>query len=89
MTSDHSASSNNSLESHLMAKSSKCLSHCSSCAKHGDSASVPATRVMWTYKGEMNSTSRENWKKQSILTDVSFNGYSNEETLNINKTCWQ
>ena len=89
MTSDHSASSNNSFESHLKAKSSKCLSHCSSCTKHGDSASVSAPRVMWTYKGDMNSTSGENWKKQSTLTDVSFNGYSNEETLNINKTCWQ
>ena len=35
----------------------------------------------------MNSASRENWKELSsstILTDSSFNGDSNEETLNLN-----
>ena len=37
----------------------------------------------------MNSTSRENWKESSTSIDVSFTGYSNEETLNVNKSCWQ
>ena len=37
----------------------------------------------------MNSTSGENWKEPSTPIDVSFNGYSNEETLNVNKTCRQ
>ena len=40
----------------------------------------------------MNSASGENWKEPSlstILTDSSFNGDSNEETLNVNKTCSQ
>ena len=44
---------------------------------------------MWTYKGELNSTSRKNWKEPStskLSTDVSFNVDSNEETLNVNKT---
>ena len=34
----------------------------------------------------MNSASGENWNELSTSTDVSFNGYSNEETLNVNKT---
>ena len=37
----------------------------------------------------MNSTSGENSKEPSASTDVAFNGYSNQETLNVNKTCWQ
>ena len=57
--------------------------------KQRDSASVPVARVMWTYNGDMNSTSGENWKEPSTPIDVSFNGYSNEETLNVNKTCRQ
>ena len=55
------------------------------CAKHDDSAS----RVMWTYKGELNSASRKNWKEPltfAISTDVSLNVDSNEETLSVNKT---
>ena len=66
--------------------------HCSSCARHGDSASVSITRMMWTYKGDINSRSGENWKEPSsstILTDSLFNGDSNKKTLNVNKTCWQ
>ena len=61
----------------------------SSCAKHGDYASVSVAKVMWAYKGDMNSASEENWKEPSTSTDVSFNVCSNEETFNINKTCWQ
>ena len=40
----------------------------------------------------MNSASGENWKEPSSTTispEASFNGDSNEETLNVNKTCWQ
>ena len=52
--------------------------------KQGDSASVSVASVMWTYKGELNSTSRKNWKELStstISTDVSFNVDSSEETV--------
>ena len=69
-----------------MLKLSKCFSHCTSRAKQGVSPSVSVGRVMWTYKSDKNSTSRENWKEASKPTDVSFNG---EETFNVNKTCWQ
>ena len=44
---------------------------------------------MWTHKGELNSTSRKNWKEPSastISTGVSFNVDNNEETLDVNKT---
>ena len=61
----------------------------SSCAKHGDPASVSVAKVMWAYKGDMNAVSEENWKEPSTSTDVSNNGCSNEETFNVNKTCWQ
>ena len=40
----------------------------------------------------MNSASEENWKEFSssaILLEALFNDNSNEETLNVNKTCWQ
>ena len=57
--------------------------------KHADSASMSVARVMWTYKGDVNSASGENWKEPSTSTDVSFNGYSTEVTLNVNKTSWQ
>ena len=43
--------------------------------------------MMSTYKGELNSASRKNWKEpwtSTISTDVSFNLDSNEETLNVN-----
>ena len=39
----------------------------------------------------MNSASGENWKEPSSSTrskEASFNGDSNEETLNINKICY-
>ena len=45
--------------------------------KHGYSASVSVARVMWTYEGDMNSASGENWKESSpstISTGPSFNG---------------
>ena len=60
--------------------------------KHGDSASVSVARGMWTYKGDVNSASGENWKQplsSTISTEALFNGNSSEETLNVNKTCWQ
>ena len=60
--------------------------------KHGYSASVSVARVKWTYEGDMNSASGENWKEPSpstISTESSFNGDSNEETLNVNKTYCQ
>ena len=40
----------------------------------------------------MNSASGKNWKEFSSANtsrEASFNGYSNEETLNVNKTFWQ
>ena len=68
-----------------MLRVSTCFFYYCSCAKHGDSASMSVARVMWTYKNDMNSASGENWKEP--WTPVSFNGYSTEETLNVNKTC--
>ena len=56
-------------------------------------ASAFALRVMRAYKGDGNSASRKKWKELSsskISTEGSFNGDSNEETLNVKKrTCWQ
>ena len=79
MTSAHFVSSNNSVKAIWMLRV---------CAKDGDSASVSVARVMWTYKGDMNSTSQGNWKEPSLI-DVPFNGFSNEKTHNINKNCLQ
>ena len=62
---------------------------CSNCAKHGDSASVSVARVMWTYNDVFNSGLGENWKEPSSSPEASFNGDSNDETLNVDKTCWQ
>ena len=45
---------------------------------------------MWTYKSNVNSASGKNWKEPSTSTisrEASFTGYSNEETLSMNKTC--
>ena len=59
----------------------------SSCAKLADSTSVSVASVMWTYKSHMNSALGEGWKEPSsskILAYSSFNGDSNEETLNLN-----
>ena len=67
-----------------------CFQHCSNLNKHSDSASVSVARVMWTYKGDVNSASGENWKESSsstISAEAWFNNNSNEETLNVNKTC--
>ena len=60
-TSDHSVSSNNSFKSLLNAQSFNMFLTCS-CAKHGDSASVSFARVVWSYKGDVNSTSGKNKK---------------------------
>ena len=60
--------------------------------KHVDSASASFGMVMWTYKGNVNSASGENWEKTSSSTippEASFNGDSNEKILNVNKTCSQ
>ena len=48
MTSDHSVSSNNLFKSHLNTMSFNMFQNCSSCSKHGDSASVLVARVMQT-----------------------------------------
>ena len=49
---------------------------------------MSVARVMRTSR--VNSASGENWKETSsstISTEASFNG--DEETFNVNKTCWQ
>ena len=90
MTSDHSVASNNMFRNHL--RVSTCFWHCSSCAKFGDSTSVSVASMMWMYESDIDSASGENWKEPSssaISTEASFNGYSNKESLNVNKVCWQ
>ena len=75
-----------------MLRVSTCFEHSSSCTKHGDSISMYVARMMWTYKGDVILTSGENWKEPSSSTlspEALFHGDSNEETLNLNKTCWQ
>ena len=60
--------------------------------EHGGSISVSVARMMWTYKGGVNSVSVENWKESSsstIWTEASFSCNGKEETHNVNKTCWQ
>ena len=68
-----------------------CKVQCScNCAKNDDSASITVARVTWTYNGDVNSASGEDWEETSssvISTKASFNGGSNKETVNINKTC--
>ena len=57
-----------------------------------DSASVSFGSVMRTYEDDVNSTSGENWRELSpltISTEALFNNDSYEETLNVNKSCWQ
>ena len=47
---------------------------------------------MWTYKVDVNAASGENWKEPSsskISAEASFNGDSKNETINVNKNCWQ
>ena len=47
---------------------------------------------MWTFMGDVNSASGENWKEPSsstISTEALFNGDSKKETLYVNKTYWQ
>ena len=60
--------------------------------KHGASGSVSVAKVIWTYKGGVYSVWGENWKEPSSSTkstEASFNEKSKEETLKVNKTCWQ
>ena len=73
-------------------KSFNMFSHCRSFVKHGYSASVSVTRVIWVCKGDMNLVSGENCKEplsSTISTEAWINSDSNEETLNVNKNCWQ
>ena len=68
-----------------------CFEHYSSCAKHGDFASVSFVKMMQTYNSDVNSASGENWKEPPSATmsrKASFNDDSNKETLKVNKTCW-
>ena len=47
---------------------------------------------MWSSKVDINLASGENWKEPSSSTispEASVNDKSNEETLNVNKTCSQ
>ena len=40
----------------------------------------------------LNSASEENWEEPSsstVSTETTFNSDANEETPNVNKTCWQ
>ena len=41
--------------------------------------------MMWTYKGDVISTSEPS--SSSISPKALFNGDSNKETLDVNKTC--
>ena len=57
--------------------------------RQGGSTSV---QVMWMYEGGVNSASGENWKEPSssiVSAEALVNGKSEEETPNVNKTCWQ
>ena len=93
MTSDYSASSNNSFKSHFNAKNFNMFFNIM--------AVVQSTVILlqcllqgWskTYKCNATSTSEENWEEPSsstISTEASFNDDSNENTLNANKFCWQ
>ena len=56
-----------------------CSQHCSSCAKHSDSASVSVAKVLWMCKGDVNSASGENWKEPSSST-ISIQGSLNEDS---------
>ena len=50
-------------------------------------ASVSVARVMWKYKGDMNSALEETSNEPSssaISAEVLFNDVCNEETLNVN-----
>ena len=58
----------------------------SSCEKHDAAASVSVARVMWTYKGDVNSALGGNSKEPSSSTvsaETSFDEDSNNETLNV------
>ena len=74
-----------------MVRVSTCFWHSSSCVKHGASSSVSVARVIWTYKGGVNSASGENSKEPSsstTSTEASFNKNSKEETqIYSNITC--
>ena len=79
MTSDHFFQAITRLKAIWMLTVLTCSQHCSSCAKHGDSASVSVAKVLWMCKGDMNSTSGENWKEFSSST-ISIEGSLNEDS---------
>ena len=57
----------------------------SSCAKQDAATSVSVARVMWTYKGDVNSVLGESSKEPSSSTvsaEISFDDDSNKEALN-------
>ena len=86
MTSDHAVSSNNSFKNHLNAKSFNMFFKTDS-----DSDSVSVAKMMWTYKGDVNSASGENRKEPSPSTklpEASFNSNSNKDNLDVDETCW-
>ena len=61
---------------------------CSSCVKHAAVASVSVARMMWEYKGNVNSALGENSKEPwppATSAEASFDDDSNEEALNVNK----
>ena len=79
MTSDHCISSNNSFKSLLNAKIFNMF--------FNNVAVVRRTVVLFQCLLQ-----GENWKEPSSSTisiEASFNGDSNEENLNVNKTCCQ
>ena len=80
MTSDDSVSRNNSFKRHLNAKSFNIF--------FSIVAVVRRTVILllqgW-YEFNFKRTSGENLKELSTLTYVSFNGYNNEENLNVKK----
>ena len=64
----------------------------SSYAKHDVFELVSIARVMWTYKGDANSTLGENSKKLSsstVLAETSFDDDSNKEAFMYIKFCQQ
>ena len=86
MNSNHSVSSYNIFKSHLNAKSSNTVTDVRSsvtllqCLLQGW---CERTKMMWIQLQE------KNWKEppsSTISTEASFNGASNEETYNVNKT---
>ena len=79
------------LKAFWMLRVSTCFSHCNSCAKQGDSASVSVSRVsrirvmviQLQEKTGKNPHHRLYQRKHHLMVIVM------KKTLNVNKTCWQ